>query len=357
MLPRSYFGGLDLVRFSAALTVMLYHLAGISWVPVGLNYQVPGTPSYEELAWLGYGWVGVETFFVLSGFVIAESAKRSSAFSFLKGRVGRLFPAVAICSTVTLLITISFDLQPARQAIANYIRTLLFDPRGPWIEAVYWTLSLEITFYALIFLLLAIGRFRWVEILAWTLAVSSACYLVGRTAFGLNAVSQHLLTQHGCFFALGIFMWSASTKGITMSRAAGGLLALAAGAIEIIFIAHGRIPNSVAAGLTIGAWLASVMAIWISTQYAWRGNKLTRTLGLMTYPLYLIHETLGTMMLRIGLSKWIALVVAVSSMLCASWCIVQLERPCRRLIETAFDVFAKSTNTRVKRLPESSYAK
>ena len=198
-----HLGGLDIVRFFAAMCVTFYHLGALSWTPVGLNYQLPGAPQFYELAWLGIGWIGVETFFVLSGFVISESAESSSAYKFFRGRMGRLFPGVILCATITLMVVLFFELQPLKSAAILYIKTLVFDPRGPWIEALYWTLSIETTFYGLIFLLLATNQFKKIELLAWTLASSSAVYLVGRSFFGLREIS--LLLQHGCFFALGIF--------------------------------------------------------------------------------------------------------------------------------------------------------
>ncbi len=108
-MPRSHIAGLDLVRFLAASSVMMCHFAVISWsMPVGLNYGVEGAPAYPELDFFRIGWVGVETFFVLSGFVIAQSANGNNAYSFLRGRIGRLVPAVWICCSITLVTVLFF---------------------------------------------------------------------------------------------------------------------------------------------------------------------------------------------------------------------------------------------------------
>jgi exopolysaccharide production protein ExoZ len=53
-----------------------------------------------------FGWVGVEVFFVISGFVITNSARGASPIEFLKGRVLRLYPAAWICATLSLFALI-----------------------------------------------------------------------------------------------------------------------------------------------------------------------------------------------------------------------------------------------------------
>ena len=81
--------GLDVVRFVAATMVMVFHLAFWSWAGSGtIAHLMPNLPAFPELtpvAWLG--WVGVEIFFVLSGFVIAYSSEGSSAFAFFRSRL------------------------------------------------------------------------------------------------------------------------------------------------------------------------------------------------------------------------------------------------------------------------------
>ena len=332
--------GLDLIRFGAATLVMMFHLAVVSWNLPNLspNYGVAGAPQYPELDFLSIGWVGVEIFFVLSGLVIAQSANGKSAIRFARNRLGRLLPAVWICSTITLIVVLIFQMDPAGIAIPNYLRSLIIHRNGPWISGVYWTLAVETFFYGLIFLLLWFDAFKYIEKFAVLLGIYSSVYLVGVSCFGWHPKSAHFLGQHGCFFSLGILIWLCSEIGINLTRASFCAAFLVSGILEICTISNG-----VLAGYHLWAapiiWLASLLAIILSIFLRWEGTNLTGQLGLMTYPLYLVHDQFGSGILRVSIwtGKYFALGLATATMLLLSWIIVQAEPPIRRLIENWFD--------------------
>ncbi len=100
--------GLDLVRLFAALMVVAHHLGFWIWTGSYHYFNDGGVDvSYHWLApYTWFGWIGVETFFVLSGFVIAYSAEGTTAFDFPRGRFIRLYPTAWICSTFTLLVLV-----------------------------------------------------------------------------------------------------------------------------------------------------------------------------------------------------------------------------------------------------------
>lgn len=72
--------GLDLVRFFAAMSVVLYHYTARH-----------GSTSFETLSvFTKFGYLGVPLFFMISGYVISLSAANRTASEFLISRFIRL---------------------------------------------------------------------------------------------------------------------------------------------------------------------------------------------------------------------------------------------------------------------------
>lgn len=345
--------GLDLVRFAAALMVVIYHFGHRAWAPpierAKIRQFMPDSPAFPELesfTWMG--WVGVEIFFVISGFVIANSAERSSPFAFLRSRVVRLAPAIWICATVTLVVfcTIKgFD----GKVLKGYIRSLAIPvfPYGPWVDSVYWTLVVEIAFYAIIFLLLASDSFRRLEWLMVTLSLVSGGLWVlwGLTGVGdvvlTSKLGQVLLIRHGCFFAAGIALWLLTAKQVTKLRLLMLALALAGGLFEISQLSEAKfdvLGRELHTASAQAVFLAGVAAIFASVRFNGYLTRLvrgstgaTRALGLMTYPLYLVHNVVGVALLNglmfIGLGRYPSLGLAVLGMIALAWTISKTGEP------------------------------
>ncbi len=108
-----------------------------------------------------YGWLGVEVFFLISGFVICMSAWGRSLGDFVTSRVSRLYPAywVAVLLTAAVL-TVWPNVRSAdnwETVLTNL--TMLQQGLGvPDVDDAYWTLFIELKFY----LLFAIVVFRGV---------------------------------------------------------------------------------------------------------------------------------------------------------------------------------------------------
>lgn len=342
--------GLDLLRFSAALMVVIYHLGVRTWsADTSMSRIVDGSVRYEPLAFAWIGWVGVEIFFALSGFVIAYSAERASALSFLRSRILRLAPAVLICATITLGVQLALG---RRDVWDDYLGSVLFSPIGPWIDAPYWTLPIEIAFYAVVFVALLFNAFNRIEWIAAAVGLASsaiwALHRLGVDVVTFNTHQSNLsLLQHGCHFAIGVMLWLLLAKGFRLHRLILLSVFLAAGWLEIGFMAPMKAldgSNLHAPGL---AWLGGLAFMVFSVQFRQRlsgpWNGLARQVGLATYPLYLVHAALGAWLIRLlrdhGAGPWMALAVAIMVALALSFLISwRLEPMVRRIMGRPIDV-------------------
>lgn len=327
--------GLDLVRIFAALIVMFFHLAYWSWAPEG--YSTPksvlkGATSYPELVtFTEWGWVGVDIFFVLSGFVISYTALNSGALRFFWRRFLRLFPAALICASITLVVAFYIQWQPPSELLARYVRSVLFWPKGPYIDGQYWTLPIEVTFYAFVFCILASKQERWLEqgIIAFgclSIGVRALCLVPDIAAVVKPALASQVATltmTYNAHFALGAVVFFGYRNGWTAARTA----------MAAIFVIGALATRLRASPVAASVWLISVGTIFLSIHYrVWIDGRLRSVastiaiLSLSTYPLYLIHDLVGAAALRelvlSGADRFVALGLVSAACIALSVCIV-----------------------------------
>jgi peptidoglycan/LPS O-acetylase OafA/YrhL len=145
------------LRWAAAFIVFGHHVSGFGYF---------GGQAAEVVGWaFGPGATGVSFFFVLSGFVLAYSARMSdSVLGFLRRRVARVLPLHLVTALTALALGSSLipGLLPktAGQGLANVF--LVSSWRPDWwqtLNPVSWSLTCEAFFYLTFpFLLWALRR-------------------------------------------------------------------------------------------------------------------------------------------------------------------------------------------------------
>lgn len=355
-----YVPGLDLLRFFAACIVMVFHLVFWSWAfPSGqVAIASDGVADFKDWTTLApFGWAGVQIFFVISGFVIVVSAERSNPFKFFVSRFTRLVPAVWICATISFLAWQLIDAGNSQLSLfAMYVRSVAFFPTGAWIDSVYWTLGIEICFYALVCALLMINRQRWILPIMCGIGLASTLFWIGYTVAALDRDSTlfHLfsrvqwsrlgqlsLLQHGVFFAFGVLLWSRLIKKPGPSQLVWLALFAIGGCLQIAGETMLKLEKT---GLSFSPltpcalWLGAMLFFWLAVANNARIQQLPswtlqllRRLGLMTYPLYLLHNVAGGALMgafvHSGVSTGAALTGAVASVLAMSWWISKVPEP------------------------------
>ncbi len=347
-----------------------------AWVWIGhpgFERTVAADVSYPSAApYTWFGWVGVEIFFVISGFVIANSASSSSPAQFLIGRALRLYPAVWVCATATLLVLLFFGNGQASEFIMPYIHAMLLVPEGVTkqsLDVVYWTLAAEMAFYVLVFFAMQTKRIT-LRHFAFGLTVWSAVFNAGALLVLLCTTPVNLptlspanlpylvilmfrvpcaafLLNHGCFFALGIWLFISANRPLTAIERVAVAVTCLSGAAEIYFFASFLLTCIPAiagqsAFVPILVWAAAVGLIAYDANRNRRPAAVTsreapsflRTLGLITYPLYLTHNVIGTEVIRVlinaGFNDTAAVWVALALLVLACWFICTMIEPAVR---------------------------
>jgi peptidoglycan/LPS O-acetylase OafA/YrhL len=289
---------LDYGRLLAALSVMAFHYF-FNGIRNGKIETITAVPELSAVA--AYGYLGVHFFFMISGYVIFFSASGRRASEFLVSRAVRLFPAfwiaVALTSACAMLLAGPSMAVTPRQVLVNLTMVpALFG--APYVDGVYWTLQLELTFYALVLLVLLMGlRERLATLaLAWPVAIL-AVTLTGRSWVPL-------LGGFYAFFAAGAVLAAAHDRRGPLPILAGLLcawLCVSAAVLEAAAASGSGISYS---AVVVGAVVLLMFAFFmiLNTQ---AGHALrlpgARLAGALTYPIYLVHAHIGYMLLtRLG---------------------------------------------------------
>ena len=294
------------LRALAATLVVGVHAANlIEGGPVRVSG--PFIPSVPNLAVFGVS--GVDLFFVISGFVMAQALSQSHVgpLTFLRQRWLRIVPLFALVSAAYLLI----ETAPLPLAAVLMSVTVLpiFDGAGYHQPALYvgWTLGFEFAFYAVVALAIRAPRHRIAALLAST---TSAALIGGVVNFGWAPV-RLLFNPLMLEFALGITVWILWRRGITSRIAAPALVSGIALLAIGIAVGLGPFVSGDAAAAVAGttgfarSWTwglpwALVVTGMIDTRPAGRVEQVIAHVGDASYSTYLIHPCLIALLWRIG---------------------------------------------------------
>ena len=253
---------------------------------------------------------------------------------------------------------------------------------GRWLDAVYWTLATEMAFYGLVFCTLLTKKVT-LRHLAWGLTIYSAAFNAFSMVVLSGALESNMLywmvlmfrvpgatwmLNHGCFFALGIWLFmSANGKLTTLEWVAVAVTCLS-GCAEIYYFSDfllKAIPaiSDESVFLPILVWAAAVLLIGFAAnknrQAAGTASPEApayfRTLGLITYPLYLTHNVTGTAIIRVltdaGLDASLAVWASLAMLVPVCWFICAKIEPA---IRHALKQFFSNFRLRPKAAPASS---
>jgi peptidoglycan/LPS O-acetylase OafA/YrhL len=319
--PTPRFLELDLLRLVAAFAVMAFHF---TFSGPAHGYVASSFPEVSGVS--RYGYLGVNLFFLISGLVVLMTAWDRDILGFLVSRAARLYPAFWVAVTLTAtVVSVSgsahFSVTPG-QYLANLtmLHPVLFIDS---VDAVYWTLWSEVRFYLFVVILIAIGMTRrrvLAALWAWiglTLLLESGLLPPGVTAVADLALQTHY--SHYFIAGMALFLLSRSGPSPSLLVLLGVCFAnaLYRGALfSWELAARFAEPMSAAVAMAVITGCFGVLALVATHRTAKVGRPWFTAAGTVTYPLYLLHFTIGLILIdrfTVVLGRWwsVALVSGV----------------------------------------------
>lgn len=324
---------LDALRGVAAMSVVLFHFT----TRFGELYH-PAQPPWVSFP---HGHYGVDLFFMISGFVICMTLHRTRVgMDFVVSRFSRLYPAYWAAIALTVGVTHLLGL-PGRESGAGtaLLNGLMFHGLFgvPDVDGAYWTLLIELQFYAWMFLLFRLGRLDQVHLWMLGLLVARGLSDLADQHWGVSLpwkVYMVLILKYLPWFALGVAVYSEVEAGRT-GRRLPGVRASAVAAVLVLVLTETPLH-----GLLAAALLALLHAA-ARQRLAWLEWRPLVWLGGISYTLYLLHEYIGWSLLlafgRQGVDRHLALALTLAIVLLMAHAVtVTVERPAMNRIRRAW---------------------
>ncbi len=293
---------LDALRGIGALSVVLFHLT------TRYPQVFPQADRVPFSFWAGE--YRVMLFFALSGFAIFFTLERiEGVMDFAVNRFSRLFPAYWAALPIVLAFVWFGDVKPLQitpLAMLANISMLQGFFYLPAIDGAYWTLTVELGFYAsMLGLWLLLGKkFDRLEpmLIPW-LALKGLMFVWQGMP---SRVAMLLVLQFLPYFVIGMLyyrIWSGQRRWrqqIPYFAATLGVLALTE--------AHDL--------FLVGVVLVGLFALVLAGALKAIAVRPLLWLGAISYPLYLVHENIGFVILlksqAAGLNHWTGLALALA---------------------------------------------
>lgn len=303
------------LRFFAALLVFFFH-ASLSNSPIPPNAPInpfadEGIAGFFENTFVSTGYIGVSFFFVLSGFVLAWSARpgqRTTAF--WRRRMTKIFPNHLVVFAFSLVLFAGAAVSSVGHWLPNMLLIHTFFPQPEInlsVNPPSWSLGSELLFYLLFPLLFAAVRkvpgkalWAWAGVMvAGTVVVQLVTtHLIPDTPkSAITPISDmqfwfgYLFPPGRLFeFVLGALLARIVLEGRWPRRLGTGLsLALMAAGYGLTFLVSFQYTFVAATIVPIGALIASVAAADAEGRRTWLRSRTMVWLGEVSFGFYLVQ--------------------------------------------------------------------
>lgn len=283
---------IEALRALAAFSVVLMHAANLMRVEHFSGHVGMGNV-------FDFGYVGVDVFFVLSGFIITfvhyrEIGDVSSVPRYLWRRFSRIYPIYWFVLLLAIAITTAGRFVLGKElgfeiGISDIPGTffLLMGNQEPKYVGVAWSLQYEVIFYIVFCLILVNGKLGWAILSIWSVLLLGKVFGVFYFELPANLDNAHCLQ-----FLIGVFIGYLARRFSFPVIPGGRILALFFMVAAILFEVYGPFHRHTAEGrLAMGLATAYVLVTLVALENA----KLISTpawlaeMGAVSYSIYLAH--------------------------------------------------------------------
>ena len=302
------FPEIDFLRFVACASVVIWHFTAQRSELLPYGYLVTGPP------W-NLGWVGVNLFFIISGYVVSHTLLKSySVRDFILKRLTRIYIPLWLILPIVFLgqYFIPDSIFKNRSSLANLLGSMTLVPPSvlnlpniinfDWLTGVLWTLKVEMVFYILCYILFNFFPHKKIVLYLVLICTLTSILLLVVLNFNLNYINQIEVVLKGLgfdylpWFVLGmlfyeqkvlrrnlhlmIFLFLGFALAISVSKKVFSLSYIAE-SVVVVFIAE-----------------SAVVVLFVLVVFQNKNSKLVKlkifqVLGFSSYEMYLIHQGLG----------------------------------------------------------------
>jgi peptidoglycan/LPS O-acetylase OafA/YrhL len=328
----------DGLRLVAALLVALYHYLAVDAAEPAWGQSAGSVfPQADFIA--PYGWLGVEAFFIISGFVICMSCWGRTVGQFFRSRVVRLYPAywAAVLLTFTVISITPVVTPPPTFGEAAVNLTMFQGPLSvDLVDGVYWTLWAEMRFY-LLFALVMWHGLTYRRVLAfcliWTIAAPVSA---GQDLWVLQVIA---MPKYGHYFLVGVGLYLVYRYGHRLlSWLVIGVNFVLSVHYAIIRMEHQEVDvvfQDLHEWVVVAILAGTVLFLLAAARghLDWVRWNWVSSAGALTYPFYLLHGGIGFVIIywlyeRLEWSAHIVLPLTLAATLLLAWLVHRfVERP------------------------------
>lgn len=309
---------------------MLFHYFSLWFPPNKTTSYYPYGKSYD---FFHFGYLGVEFFFMISGFVIAFTLTQTNGFvEFWKKRFIRLFPSMFVCSSITLILFLLFDsdnLIPYSHSFINFLVSitfispqiankilLQFNISGNYINGSYWSLWPEIQFYFVASSLYFLNKKNFVKNIAYFSLIifwlNFSALIIFENTLTINTL--HLSFNHqqiesyknlsntvfnylyySMYFLIGILFFQLYSREKVMISVM--LIILSAFSL-LIYENYINLNQFLPFYILAGMLVLFAVFILFHNKLSFLAIKPITSIGIASYSLYLIHEPIGILLIN-----------------------------------------------------------